>query len=185
MMLCQKPVIVAGRAVLSASDAVWTPIKHVPSGIDGITDDLGGLEPTYAGTVFVHGDAAIERLHQIGVMICMRCVRAVDRVYTDCPIGISIDAMNPKPLFMGWDVVRGNGWVSASCDGCFPTDSDGLLRPGENAGALNDYSLLERLVDCLAYCSRSNVEVPQWAPWYPVAVYCDYWSKAEVDRLIR
>lgn len=184
MMLCGPPVIVAGRAVVSASDSVWTPIERLPDDLDGITDDLGNKRPTYAGTVFVTSPSAIDYLQRHGILICMRGVRALDRASTDCPPGIKVDDFLPKPVLMGWDIVRGNGWVSASCDGCFPVDSNGEVRSGESASALNAYSLFDSLEDCLRYCDRSNKEVPEWAPWYPVAVYCDPQSRRTIDEVI-
>lgn len=185
MMLCTRPMIVDGRAVLSASDSVWNPIEDLPEGLSALTDDLGNNTPTYAGTVFTTSPDTISEIQELNIMLCMRCVRASDIPYTDCPLSIRVTDMVPEPLFMGWDIVRGNGWVSASCDGYFPINSTGEQRNHNEIGILNNYSLFDDLVRCLEYCERNNKEIPEWAPWYPVAIFCDSLTKSSIDALIK
>lgn len=184
MMLCMPPMIVDGRAVISASDSVWNPIQDLPKELNILTDDLGNDNPTYAGTVFTTNPEAISEIQKLNVMLCMRCVRTADISLTDCPLSIRVADMVPEPLFMGWDIVRGNGWVSASCDGYFPIDSTGERRDTEKTDVLNNYSLFDDLGRCLEYCDLNNKEIPEWAPWYPVAVFCDSQTKASIDALI-
>lgn len=184
MMLCEQPVIVNNRAVISASDSVWNPIVVLPTGLDGVTDDLGNNHPNYAGTIFFSNRNAIDQIQKRNIMLCMRCVRDQDIPLTDCPLSLSIADFFPKPYLMGWDIVRGNGWVSASCDGYFPIDSTGKPRQEENIKKLNRYSLFDNLEDCLEYCELNNKKIPEWAPWYPVAIYCDPHTKSTIDALI-
>jgi hypothetical protein len=184
MMLCKAPILVNGRAVISASDAVWNPIENFPKELNMLTDDMGHKNPGYAGTVFTTSSEVVSIIQKLGIMLCMRGVRAPDIPHTDCPFGVRVLDLVPPPLFMGWDIVRGNGWVSASCDGKFPIDSTGEQRDGENASVLNDYSLFDGLDSCLRYCDLNNMEIPEWAPWYPVAVYCDSQTKSIIDALI-
>lgn len=183
MMLCTSPVVIGGRAVISASDSVWQPIEKIPGGLEGLCDDAGNDNPSYAGTVFISSQKTFIEIRKAGLMICMRGVRAEDIHLTDCPLSISVTDLMPAPILMGWDVVRGNGWVSASCDGIYPINHTGELRNGENESTLNCYSLFDDLDTCLACCKLNNEEICQWAPWYPVAVYCDSETKRLIDEL--
>jgi hypothetical protein len=55
------------------------------------------------------------------------------------------------------------------------------IRGPRTDSKLNDWGLLNSLRDCCDYCELADREMPQDAPWYPVAVCLD---KGTFRRLV-
>ena len=174
MMLCSAPAIRQGRLILSACDSVWEPIVRLPASLRRlVTDELGNPNPEYGGFLFPRGAEIFSVLHDHQLFACVRGVRKEVLKLTDSPLAADTRSFPTELKLVGWDVVTGNGWVSAALEGLYPIDPvDGSTK--EVIGpAANKFGLLHSEKDSRAYCALNDRAVPDRAPWYPVAVYLD------------
>lgn len=176
-MICGMPRRQGAVQVLSACDSVWEPIRELPAPLkDVLTDDLGNRGVEYGGFVFIEDTRLVERISEAGWFTCVRALRWKDLDKLDTPLAKSVVEFGDLLVHIGWDIVHGNGWVSASCDGIFPLDVCSLtssLMPSEVA---NQFGLLSSEATAVAYCEINNKDVARLAPWYPVAVHVDRFS---------
>lgn len=170
--------------MLSASDAVWDAVDVLPDSLkEYLTDDLGNEKPSYGGFLFPKNMTAIDVVNSMGYYSAFRGVAQSDVIYTDCTNAMPVEAIGRGLIFVGWDVVSGNGWVSASCRGVFPINPfDGNCR--ENGmNDVNPYGLIDDYEKCTAYAKSNNFINAGHAPWYPVSIFIDSTTLARLNSL--
>ncbi|SMR83554.1 hypothetical protein SAMN04488030_0030 [Aliiroseovarius halocynthiae] len=182
MMICEAPRFVAGRCVVSASDAVWEPVETLPPELRSVvSDELLSGSVVYPGALQAT-DINITRVaRRLGLFLCFRAVE------TDALSALEIqpasdiyEELSDQLIPVGWDVCSGNGWLAASCHGIYPFDP--FVGPNSDNLDLdiNDFALLRNLEDCRQCCDLNNQEIPEHAPWFPVAIYL---MESDVARL--
>lgn len=184
LMVCVAPRKLGGRLVLSCYDGVWEAVEQLPEELRSrFTDDLGNTYPQYGGFLQLVDLTVLTELSKYGLYSCFRCVSPEWVKYTDSYPPHSIYASIKNTLcFVGWDVATGNGWRSASTDGCFPIDPfSGEI---DEQDKINQFGLIRDASDCIFYCKESDITVPDYAPWFPVAVYVDSESYQRLTNLM-
>lgn len=173
MLIAKKPKKILDRLVLSASDAVWDVEEDLPSELrKHLKDDIGNDSPHYGGFLFLKDEALLKLLEKFDYYAGFRGVGEGDVKYTDCVNKISPDELPFKVNLAGWDIVKENGWHSASCSGHFPLDPfDGKIF--DRGVKINKYSLFDDYNECLKYVKINNSRTPKRPPWYPVSIYLD------------
>ncbi|NVN90287.1 MAG: hypothetical protein HXX11_06745 [Desulfuromonadales bacterium] len=183
MMVCGTPNLLKNRLILSCSDSVWSPIQTLPVELKRyFTDELGNSAVNYGGFVQMVDVHALGLLAEHGLFACFRCITEnyLEQVQVYPPKAVYqklIDDLIP----MGWDISTGNGWLSASCHGCFPIDPYTGDEIDQHADKINKFGLFFTLDDCLTYCQTNNSLIPEHAPWFPVGIYVDKSSYARLS----
>ena len=175
MMVCRSPSYLKGRLYLSASDSVWTPVEHLDESLHRyFTDELGNASVKYGGFLQMVDPAVLGTFAAKELYACFRGVEKSLLGYIQAyPPEDIFENLSDHLKFMGWDISTGNGWLSASCHGCFPVDPATGDEIDENAWQINKFGLFEHFSDCIMYCEKNNNKIPEHAPWYPVAVFVD------------
>ena len=175
MMVCNKPVYLNGRYIISAYDGVWDAVEELPDDIKSyFTSDIGDKVTGYGGFLQVINPQVLDILNERGLFTCFRGVEEKYLEFTNTvPPEKLYDRLFSQLRFVGWDICIGNGWRSASTDGYFPIDPFTGVAKDKNINQINRYGLFENLENCLNYCKLNNEKVPMDSPWYPVAVYLD------------
>jgi len=180
LMICNVPCIRKHKLILSACDSVWSAAYQLPSDLeDYFSNELGGKMDGYGGLLQLKDPIGLGLLERYGLYASFRCVHEsiLEHVQTVPPLEL-YESIRDELICVGWDVVSGNGWLSASCHGLYPIDED-----ENNKSELNDYSLFDCLKDCLECCEENNLGLPEHAPWFPVAVCLDANSYERVLKL--
>lgn len=172
MMICGTPRIAGGRWVLSASDAVWEPIRAIPDRLrQFLTDDVGNRDDLYAGRLQMTDPRLLEELENEGLFACFRSVEQ--------SVLSKLDVLPPESIYAsvasklvrnGWDLCTGNGWLAASCHGLHPIDPFDGSELDANFEMINSYSLFDDPSNCEQYARKNDTELPEHAPWYRVGV---------------
>lgn len=185
MMVCGRPSYINGRHILSASDAVWEPVKSLPDDLrDLFTDDLGNRNVRYPGFLQILDLCVLDNLDDRDLFACFRAVqrKIVGHVSAFPPVDLYRPLMKRLKL-AGWDVCTGNGWRSASCDGFFPIDPFDGHAVDDHAYEINEFGLFRELSHSLEYCSKNDEGGPEDSPWYPVGVYITARSYARLKKV--
>jgi len=128
----------------------------------------------------------LNAIHLIGIRKLFACFRCIFKEYFECvqvcPPDIIYKRLFPDLLPMGWDIATGNGWLSASCHGCFPVNPFTGEMTIYDSNKINDYGLFAELDSCLEFCSLNNTLIPEHAPWFPVAIFVDRDSYIRLPR---
>lgn len=186
MMVCSQPKQTQSRLILSGYDGVWEAIEKLPDDLKPyFTDDIGNKDVEYGGFLQLVDVNVLELINNQGLFACFRGIQKqfLEHVNAYPPEGIYTNLVN-KLKFMGWDISTGNGWRSASCDGYFPLDPFTGEARDENISQLNKYSLFSLDKHCLEYCEINNKELPDYSPWYPVAIYVDKNSYNRLNSIV-
>ena len=122
VMICSIPKYRNGRLILSCCDAVWDAIELIPDDIAHyFTDELGNDFVEYDGFLQIKNIDVIPLLIKRDLFICFRCVTSEIVSYVQAyPTTGTYEKISNELNLMGWDIASGNGWLSASCHGCFP-----------------------------------------------------------------
>jgi hypothetical protein len=175
IMVCAEPVYVNNRMIVSCCDAVWRPVENLPIEFNGyFTDEFGNKNVDYGGFLQMVNVDALKLIEKNSLYACFRCIdkNLIDYVQV-CPPKLIYQGVQGNLKLIGWDIATGNGWLSASCHGCFPIDPFTGDALDENADKINKFGLFSSFDDCLVYCQKNNLQIPEHAPWYPVAICLD------------
>jgi hypothetical protein len=183
-MLCRQPRFLGGRLILSGYDGVWNAVDDIPPHLQPyLTNDVGKGEGNYGGLVQITSRKLFNLLPELGLFACFRSVdkALVDELNVRPPTEFYCEIESELQL-VGWDIFTGNGWRSASTDGCFPLDPF----TGEILGdhVPNEFGLIRTEIECTDLCAMNNKMVPSWAPWNPVAVYLDRTSYERLSVVV-
>ncbi len=178
VMICGLPKHFGGRLILSGYHGVWEAVEELPTDIKQyFTDDVGNKSVSYGGLLQITNTKVLNMLPQWGLFACFRGIQEdyLKQVQAYPPKETYEHLINDLML-MGWDISTGNGWSSASCEGIFPINPFTGEATDENIVQLNRYGLFDSWENCLNYCHINNEKIPEYLPWYPVAVYVDQCS---------
>lgn len=181
-MICERPRVRAGRAILSAYNGVWGAVEDIPQQLRlYLTDDLGTRDVSYGRFVQIRSSEIFSRLQEFDLFACFRLVsKDLLPRFNVQPASEFYDGLTSELILMGWDIFTGNGWSSASADGYFPIDPF----TGEVLGGvpLNEFGFISGGGECIDLCLIKNERVPAWAPWNPVAVCLDISSSERAKK---
>ncbi len=187
MMICGRPNYLNQRLMISCCDAVWEPIEHLNGKTKQFfTDELGNSTVNYGGFLQMVDRKALFSISEQGLFSCFRCISEdrLQHVQVNTPKLLYRDLIGDlKP--MGWDIATGNGWLSASCHGLFPINPFTGKEVDSNADLINEYGLFDSLDNCLVYCKKNNSQIPEHAPWFPVAIHVDKSSYSRLRILLQ
>ena len=184
MMICSMPKYLNGMLLLSCSDSVWNPVDVLPDDIRPyVTDELGNQDIQYGGFLQLIDPKGLDLLSSKGLFACFRCItdQYLEHVGT-CPPKDVYQSLIKNLKFMGWDIATGNGWLSASSHGSFPINPFTGIAVDSNNSKINEYGLFSSLDDCLKYCQINDTQIPEHAPWFPVAIYVDESSYIRLNK---
>jgi hypothetical protein len=185
VMLCKEPKIVRGRKILSGCDSIWSPAEEIPYELEEyLTDELGNKHVSYGGFLQVIDLKILDLLGKFGLFTCFRCIQEkyLDHVQT-CPTTQFYKSLLKNLVFVGWDICSGNGWLSASCHGCYPFNPFTGNAINDDYKIINGYGLFANLNDCQKYCKINNESILEHSPWFPVAIYVDHGSYLRINEL--
>lgn len=186
MMICRIPNFLKGRLYLSACDSVWSPVEYIDKFFNKyLTDEIGNTNVEYGGFLQMIDKTILDLLPKKNLYACFRGVEKNIIKHIDVyPIERIYRNILNELIFVGWDVCTGSGWLSASIHGHFPIDIKTGNNIDVNAEKINVFGLFESQYDCILYCDINNDNIPEHAPWYPVAIFLDKNSYTRLKKYL-
>lgn len=182
VMLCDRPLQVDKKLVLSASGVVWPSLDKVPSCLDGkLLDEWGrnGVIDAYA--LQFASKEALEICDRSEIYTCFRMVQSDVFDMLGFRGDVTEAHLDVNGLVStGWDVCSGAEWMPASNHGIYP---DALSKEAKNKDIdlLNEYCLFSQFEHCVDCCAENNKHIPEHDPWFPVRVMT---SRSSLERLL-